>query len=73
MKIEEIRAMGDDVLQDSIQTRKKELLEVRCKVALGEEVHPHLIREYRRDIARMMTEKSQRAKAAASAAVGGRG
>lgn len=69
MKAPEYRNMDEAVLFSEIEKSKRELLGVRCKVALGEEVHPHMVKLLRRDIARMMTVLSE--KKAALAAQGG--
>jgi large subunit ribosomal protein L29 len=61
MKAEEFRGMGEPALRTEMETRKKELLEQRCQVALGEEVHPHMIRNLKKDIARMNTVLTEKA------------
>ncbi len=66
MKAVEMRGMEANALLAEIEKLRKELLELRCKVALGEDVRPHRVKEIRREIARMMTvlgEKEQGAKA----------
>ena len=55
MKALEIRGMEPAALMAEIERMRRELLEFRCKVALGEDVRPHRIKEIRREIARMMT------------------
>lgn len=55
MKAVEMRGMESAALLAEIENLRKELLELRCKVALGEDVRPHRVREIRREIARMLT------------------
>ncbi len=55
MKAVEMRGMESAALLAEIENLKKELLELRCKVALGEDVRPHRVKEIRREIARMST------------------
>lgn len=55
MKAVEMRGMESAALLAEVENLKKELLELRCKVALGEDVRPHRVREIRREIARMLT------------------
>lgn len=66
MKAVEMRGMESAALLAEIENLRKELLELRCKVALGEDVRPHRVREIRREIARMLTilgEKEEGVKA----------
>ena len=55
MKAREFRGLAPAALRSDLETKRKELLDLRCQVALGEEVHPHRLREVRRDIARLLT------------------
>ena len=66
MKAVEMRGMEPAALEAEIGKLRRELLELRCKVALGEDVRPHRVKEIRREIARMLTilrEKEEGAKA----------
>lgn len=66
MKAVEMRAMEPAALEAEIENMRKELLELRCKVALGEDVRPHRLGELKREIARMLTilgEKQEGVKA----------
>ena len=63
MKISEIRGMEDAAIVAEIQAKKKELLEMRCKVALGDEVNPMQLKQLRKDIARMKTVLVETSKA----------
>lgn len=65
MKAVEFRGMEDAVLVDELASRKKQVIELRCTVALGEEVRPHMLRKLRREIARIETIQSERRLAAA--------
>lgn len=62
MKISEIRSMEEAAILAEIDGKKKELLETRCKIALGDEVNPMQLREIRKDIARMKTVLVQNSK-----------
>ncbi len=55
MKISEIRSMEEAAILASIDEKKREQLETRCKVALGDEVNPMQLKQLRKDIARMKT------------------
>ena len=55
MKTSEIRSMEKETILSEIDEKKKELLEIRCKVALGDEINPMQLKELRKDIARMKT------------------
>ena len=55
MKIVEMRSMDPAVLSAEVGKMRRELLELRCKVALGEDVRPHRVREIRKEIARILT------------------
>ena len=61
MKAREFRQMDEAALRDDVATRRRELLDLRCQVALGEEVRPHHIRALRRDISRMLTVLQEKA------------
>ncbi|MCC8179927.1 MAG: 50S ribosomal protein L29 [Planctomycetes bacterium] len=55
MKAVDMRSMEAAALSAEIEKMRHELLELRCKVALGEDVRPHRIKELKREIARMLT------------------
>lgn len=71
MKAQDYRNMDSAALQAEIDKARKELLDLRCQVSLGEEVHPHRIGNLRRGVARMMTVLRETEKAAAVPAEGG--
>lgn len=60
MKAQEYRNLDEATMDAEIDKNRRELLDLRCQVALGEEVHPHRIQDLRRDIARMMTVKNEK-------------
>jgi large subunit ribosomal protein L29 len=64
MKAEEIRAMEPAAIEVEVDKNRRELLELRCKIALGEDVRPHRVRELKREIARLMTVMSEKGSAA---------
>ncbi|MCD8349286.1 MAG: 50S ribosomal protein L29 [Planctomycetaceae bacterium] len=55
MKSEEIRALEPAAIMTEVEKLRRELLELRCKVALGEDVRPHRLKEIKKEIARMLT------------------
>ena len=69
MKVAEMRPMEAEALRAEVERNRRELLEFRCKVALGEDVRPHRIREAKVEIARLLTVLNE--KAAKNAAAGG--
>ena len=64
MNAVEMRGMESAALLAEIEKLRKELLELRCKVALGEDVRPHRVKEIRREIARMFTVLGEKAEGA---------
>ena len=65
MNAVEMRGMESAALLAEIEKLRKELLELRCKVALGEDVRPHRVKEIRREIARMFTVLGEKEEGAA--------
>ncbi len=66
MKASEVRSLEVAAIEQEVEKLRRELLELRCKVALGEDVRPHRVREIKREIARMLTvlgEKQEEVKA----------
>jgi large subunit ribosomal protein L29 len=61
MKIFEMRSMEPAVLSTEVEKLRRELLELRCKVALGEDVRPHRLKEIRKEIARILTVLGEKA------------
>lgn len=60
MKIEEIRALDDGDLQVQLDKCRSELFNLRVKAATESIDNPREIRDLRRDVARMLTERRQR-------------
>ncbi|MBN2711448.1 MAG: 50S ribosomal protein L29 [Planctomycetes bacterium] len=71
MKASEYRNMESAAIEAEISKNRKDLMNLRCQVALGEEVHPHQIRNLKKDIARMSTVLAEKNNAEAAAAVEG--
>ena len=59
MKIEDIRAMSPDQMDDSILNLKKERFNLRFQRATGQLENTSRLREARRDIARIKTIAAQ--------------
>ena len=55
MKVVEIRSLEPAAILTEVEKLRRELLELRCKIALGEDVRPHRVGEVKREIARMLT------------------
>lgn len=60
MRAEEVHKMSSDELGVAEQKLRKELFELRCKAVTEELENPREIRNLRRDIARVKTEKVMR-------------
>lgn len=60
MKMEEITQMSDTDLQERIATAQEELSKVRFNHTIAGLENPNVIREMKKDIARLMTELSAR-------------
>ncbi len=55
MKASELREMSAEALEKEVESRKRELLDIRCQVSLGEDIRPHQLKTLRREIARINT------------------
>lgn len=55
MKPNEIRNLDFDEIQDQIDKRREELLDLRFQAAVGQASNPRRIRMAKREIARLMT------------------
>ncbi|MDF1732907.1 MAG: 50S ribosomal protein L29 [Minwuia sp.] len=64
MSVEEFRAKSDDQLKDSLVDLKKEQFNLRFRRATGQVEDTSRIRTIRRDIARVKTVLTERAKGA---------
>ena len=60
LKIEDIRAMSPDQMEDSILNLKKERFNLRFQRATGQLENTSRLREARRDIARIKTVAAQK-------------
>jgi len=67
LKAEKIRALDDAEILTKIKERNEELFHLRFRNQMRQATNPVLIRERRRDIARLMTVLAERKKAAAAA------
>ncbi|MCX7935438.1 MAG: 50S ribosomal protein L29 [Planctomycetota bacterium] len=72
MTLREMRDMTPAALSAAIESARKDLLKLRCQVALGDEVRPHQIKALRRDLARMLTVLREKQAASAPAPGGGK-
>jgi len=66
MKASEVTQMTDDQLKDELLKLKKEQFNLRFQKAAGQIDNTARVRQVRRDIARIKTAQSARAKAAAA-------
>ncbi len=66
MKYAEIRAMSDDQLKEELLKLKKEQFNLRFQKATGQLENTARVRQVRRDIARIKTERTARAAKAAA-------
>lgn len=62
MKPSEVRTMTEDEMTQKEQDLRKELFNLRFQQATGEIENPMRIRTVRKDIARVLTMKSEKAK-----------
>ena len=65
MKIDDVRKMSPDQLQDSLLSLKKEQFNLRFQAATGQMEKTHRVNEIRKDIARIKTVLRGKAAAAA--------
>ena len=66
-KNEDIRALSDDELSSRLVDLKREQFNLRFQAATSQLEKPSRVREVRRTIARIKTQQTQRASAAAKA------
>jgi len=64
MKMEVIRELGTEELKERLDEERKQLVRLKLNHAVSPLENPNKIREYRRTIARMMTELRKREKEA---------
>ncbi len=67
MKAEELRHMEAAALREELAKNRRGLLDLRCQVVLGEDVHPHRLGELRKEVARIMTVLREKETATAAA------
>ena len=60
MKIDEIRQLSDEELNQKVYLLKEELFHLRRKKAVGQLEHGEQVRQVRKDIARVLTVKKER-------------
>jgi large subunit ribosomal protein L29 len=60
LKVEDIRAMSDDQMEDAVLNLKKERFNLRFQRATGQLENTSRMREARRDIARIKTIAAQK-------------
>ena len=60
MKVDDIRAMSPDQMEDAVLNLKKERFNLRFQRATGQLENTSRLREARRDIARIKTVESQK-------------
>ena len=60
LKVEDIRAMSDDQMEDAVLNLKKERFNLRFQRATGQLENTSRLKEARRDIARIKTIAAQK-------------
>jgi len=60
LKIEEIRALSDKELAEKIETLRRELMDLRFKLATRQLTNHRELVKVKKDIARLLTIKSER-------------
>lgn len=61
MKVQEVREMDSPAIEVAIDATEKELMGLRMKNKIGDNENPLLIRDRKRDVARMKTVLTERA------------
>ncbi len=64
MKVVEIRSLEPAAVLTEVEKLRRELLELRCKIALGEDVRPHRVKELKKEVARLMTVLGEKGRVA---------
>ena len=62
MKPSEMRNLQADDFAKEIESRKKELMELRFQAAAGQLAQPHRVRQLRREVAQLNTVKAELAR-----------
>ena len=60
MKSKDIRTLSETELKDKIQELRRELLMLRIQRVNGRLDKPHLLKEYKKDVSRMLTILTER-------------
>jgi large subunit ribosomal protein L29 len=60
VKSKDIRTLSEAELKDKIQELRRELLMLRIQRVNGRLDKPHLLKEYKRDVSRMLTILTER-------------
>jgi large subunit ribosomal protein L29 len=60
MKTKEIRELSATELETKLRDTREQLLQLRLRKQTGQVEKPHLLREYRKDIARLETILKQK-------------
>ncbi|GAA5502159.1 50S ribosomal protein L29 [Deinococcus xinjiangensis] len=55
MKLSDMRQLGAEDFQKEIESRKKELMELRFQGAMGNLAQPHRVKQLRREVAQLNT------------------
>ncbi|CAM3471588.1 50S ribosomal protein L29 [Deinococcus saxicola] len=66
MKPSEMRELGADKFASEIESRKKELMELRFQAAMGNLEKPHRVTQLRREVAQLNTIRHEQAQAVRS-------
>jgi large subunit ribosomal protein L29 len=69
VKTSDLRLMSDAELTSELERIRRELLNLRCRIALGEEVKGSDVSKCRRDIARILTVQRERQASSEAVAV----
>lgn len=59
MKLNEMRALKVEDFAREIESRKKELMELRFQGALGQLPQPHRVKQLRREVAQLKTIQTE--------------
>ena len=59
MKPSEMRQLKAEDFQKEIDSRKKELMELRFQAAMGNLAQPHRVRQLRREVAQLNTVRTE--------------
>ena len=62
MKLSDMRQLSGADFAKEIESRKKELMELRFQAATGQLAQPHRVRQLRREVAQLNTIRSEQAR-----------